>query len=74
MRKVLLVFALSWIVLFCLLGVSLGAGLAAYVREARAALKLRNSLDSSKSRPPGNRKFLPSLGFFAQRLRGRDCS
>jgi len=39
MRKVLFVFALSWIVLFCLLGVYLGVGLAAYLGEARAALE-----------------------------------
>ncbi len=39
MRKALFVFALSWIVLFCLLGVYLGVGLATYIKGARAALE-----------------------------------
>jgi len=39
MRKTLLIFGLSWIVLFCLLGVYLGVGFTAYTREAQAALE-----------------------------------
>lgn len=38
MRKALFIFGLSWIILFCLLGVYLGVRFAAYTREAQAAL------------------------------------
>jgi len=42
MRKALLIFGLSWIILFCLLGVYLGVGFTAYTREARAALEAQD--------------------------------
>ncbi|MBC7217662.1 MAG: hypothetical protein H5U36_05835 [Candidatus Caldatribacterium sp.] len=39
MRKTLLIFGLSWIILFCLLGVYLGVRSTAYIKEIQAAIE-----------------------------------
>jgi|UniRef100_A0A7V3YFM2 ABC-type lipoprotein release transport system permease subunit len=70
MRKVLLVFALSWIVLFCLLGVYLRAGLAAYVREARAALEAQEFSRFLEIQATWKQKILALFGILRAKVEG----